>query len=154
MLDGDEAGIKASRKLAEQLKKELPQVTIKIVTLPSGTDVNELWANHTSTELFMELLEGAEEQEPVKEQQQELDLQILKENYYLYEVDELKIEVLGGIAIEQLDKLQCTLRITRKPQRNALDKIRQSLNLYNAGQVKGLVTRLHDELELPMQSLV
>jgi DNA primase len=153
MLDGDEAGIKASRKLAEQLAKELPQVTIKIVTLPRGTDVNELWANHTSTELFMELLEGAEEQEPAKEQQRELDLQILKENYYLYEVDELKIEVLGGITIEQLDKLQCTLRVTRKPQRNALDKIRQSLNLYNAGQVKGLVTRLHDELELPIQSL-
>lgn len=153
MLDGDEAGAKASRKLAEQLRKELPAVTIKIVTLPSGTDVNELWANHTNADLFIELLEGAEEQQPFKEAKKALDLEIIKENYYLYEVEELKIEVLGGIAIEQLDKLQCTLRITRKPQRNALDKIRQSVNLYNAGQVKGLVTRLHDELELPMQSL-
>ena len=40
MLDGDEAGQKASKKLSEQLQKELPQIKIKVIKLPEGTDVN------------------------------------------------------------------------------------------------------------------
>ncbi|MGH1339800.1 MAG: toprim domain-containing protein [Aureispira sp.] len=155
MLDGDEAGQKANKKLSEQLQKELPQSIIKEVSLPENTDVNELWANHLSGELFKELLENATvASRPVEaEIKPSLDLQIVNERYYLYNNEQLKIEVLGGIAIEQLDRMQCTLRVTRKPQRNALDKIRQNLNLYHAGQVKGLVSKLHEQLEIPLQNL-
>ena len=155
MLDGDEAGHKASEKLSEQLQQQLPSTIIKIVSLPEGTDVNELWVNHLSGELFTELLESATvasapEPEAIKPS---LDLQIVNSNYYIYNSEALKIEVLGGISIDQIDRLQCTLRVTRKPQRNSLDKVRQNLNLYHAGQVKGLVTRLHEQLELPLQGL-
>lgn len=156
MLDGDEAGKKASEKLAQQLQKELPNSIVKIVSLPEGTDVNELWANHLSGELFEDLLgAGIVASEPEQEQpvKPSLDLQIVNKNYYIYNSEALKIEVLGGINVEQLDRLQCTLRVTRKPQRNSLDKVRQNLNLYHAGQVKGLVTRLHEQLELPLQNL-
>ena len=163
MLDGDEAGKKASTKLSEQLQKDLPQSIIKVVNLPEETDVNELWANHLSGELFTELLESASPVvapvEAVKKPSlpsstfRIQDLQIINERYYLYNKEQLKIEVLGGIAIEQLDRMQCTLRVTRKPQRNSLDKIRQNLNLYHAGQVKGLITRLHEQLEVPLQNL-
>lgn len=65
LLDGDAAGAKASKKYQTELKKLLlpkrvgdltTNVMIRIVELPQNTDVNELWANHLSEEMFVELL--------------------------------------------------------------------------------------------------
>jgi DNA primase len=139
MLDGDDAGQKASKKLGDFLAKEYPSTVVKIVELPNDTDVNELWVNHLSEGLFLELLEQARIIKNIEKPS--LDLRVMNSNYYTYETDKLKIEVLGGINIEQLDKMTCTLRLTRKPKRNALDKLRQSLNLYHSGQVKSLIKR-------------
>jgi DNA primase len=151
MLDGDEAGKKASKKLGDFLAKEYPNTIIKIVELPNDTDVNELWVNHLSEGLFLELLGQSKVVKSVEKPS--LDLKIINSNYYTYETEKLKIEVLGGINVEQLDKMTCTLRLTRKPKRNALDKLRQSLNLYHSGQVRGLIKRVQEEFELPMQEL-
>jgi len=151
MLDGDEAGRKASEKLGDFLAKAYPTVLIKIVALPKDTDVNELWVNHLSEALFLDLLEQAKVIKRVEKPS--LDLKVINSNYYTYETEKLKIEVLGGINIEQLDKMTCTLRLTRKPKRNALDKLRQSLNLYHSGQVRGLLKLVQEEFELPMQEL-
>lgn len=151
LLDGDDAGKKASEKLGDYLAKEYPNTVVKIVELPNNTDVNELWVNHLSEALFLDLLEASKVIKSVEKPS--LDLKIVNTNYYTYETEKLKIEVLGGINIEQLDKLTCTLRLTRKPKRNALDKLRQSLNLYHSGQVRGLVKRVQEEFELPLQEL-
>jgi DNA primase len=151
MLDGDEAGQKASEKLGDFLAKEYPNTIIKIVELPNDTDVNELWVNHLSEGLFLELLQESRIIKSIE--RPSLDLKIINSGYYTYETEKLKIEVLGGINVEQLDKMTCTLRLTRKPKRNALDKLRQSLNLYHSGQVRGLIKRLQEEFELPMQEL-
>ena len=152
MLDGDEAGRKASEHLGKFLQENYPNTSIKISNLPQDTDVNELWVNHLSEELFLELLNKAE---PIKEETQKvsLDLKIINSNYYTYSTEKLKIEVLGGINVDVLDKMTCTLRLTRQPQRNALDKLRQSLNLYHSGQVKSLIKRIQEEFELPLQEL-
>ncbi|WP_052600286.1 toprim domain-containing protein [Aureispira sp. CCB-QB1] len=56
LLDGDEAGQKASKKYQTELQQLLPKVNTRIVELPNNTDVNELWANHLSEALFVELL--------------------------------------------------------------------------------------------------
>ena len=56
MLDGDEAGRAASEKYLQQLTKLLPLVRVRVVELPEGTDVNELWANHLNEGMFVELL--------------------------------------------------------------------------------------------------
>ena len=58
MLDGDEAGRAAGEKYLQQLQKLLPLVRVRVVELPSGTDVNELWADHLNEGLFVELLKA------------------------------------------------------------------------------------------------
>jgi DNA primase len=151
LLDGDEAGRQASKKLGDFLAKEYPNTVIKIAELPNETDVNELWVNHLSEDLFLELIEQARLVQTVEKPS--LDLKIVNSNYYTYEMEKLKIEVLGGINIEALDKMTCTLRLTRKPKRNSLDKLRQSLNLYHSGQVKSLIKRVQEEFELSLQEL-
>ncbi|WP_052598404.1 CHC2 zinc finger domain-containing protein [Aureispira sp. CCB-QB1] len=158
MLDGDEAGSQASEKLAKFLIDQLghsarscgnPNLSIKIAHLAKDMDVNELWANHLSEGLFLELLSEAQELKPSSN----TALKIINANYYIYKTQKLNIEVLGGINIEQMDKMACTLRLTRIPKRNALDKLRQNLNLYHSGQVKSLIKRVAEEFELPMQEL-
>ena len=56
LLDGDEAGQKASKKYQKELAELLPNTKIRSIELPKDTDVNELWGNHLSEELFIELL--------------------------------------------------------------------------------------------------
>ena len=58
MLDGDEAGQKASKKYCKELTKLLTSVKVRSIELPTGTDVNELWANHLNEDLFTELLKN------------------------------------------------------------------------------------------------
>ena len=62
LLDGDEAGKKASRKLEKELKKLFSSIEVRKVDLPKDTDVNELWINHKSEALFLDLLKKAENQ--------------------------------------------------------------------------------------------
>ncbi|MGH1339694.1 MAG: toprim domain-containing protein [Aureispira sp.] len=60
MLDGDEAGTKASKKYSKELTKLLPSAKIRSIELPANTDINELWANHLNEDLFTELLKKTE----------------------------------------------------------------------------------------------
>jgi ABC-type dipeptide/oligopeptide/nickel transport system ATPase component len=152
MLDGDAAGRKASEDLGKFLLEQHPDIIIKTAKLPQDTDVNELWVNHLSEELFIELLDKAES---IRNEAKKVSsgLKIINSNYYTYITEKLKIEVLGGINVDVLDKMTCTLRLTRQPQRNALDKLRQTLNLYHSGQVKSLIKRIQEEFELPLQNL-
>lgn len=57
--DGDTAGRKAAKKLADQLKQQLPKMEIKIVTCPEGDDINSLWTNNEDASIFETLLKEA-----------------------------------------------------------------------------------------------
>lgn len=54
--DGDETGRKASKKLHEILSIDFEEVNITIVKTPEDEDINSLWTNNESQELFKHLL--------------------------------------------------------------------------------------------------
>jgi DNA primase len=168
MLDGDEAG----RKAASQYQSELTQlflsnerknIQIKKVDLPQDADVNELWVNHQEPQLFLDFLQSpinteSEEKKPISspledDEEPESRLKIINSTFLLWESKALKIEVLGGVDLGVMESLRATLRITREPKRNALDTLRQSLDLYHNNQLNSLLKKLHEQLELPMQDL-
>lgn len=85
---------------------------------------------------------------------------IFSSDCYRYENEILKIEVLGGIKMEGLDRLRATLKIQlaikdaksplegRKPQARGV--LRHSLDLYNDNQVERLTRKVAERLEVGM----
>ena len=116
LLDGDEAGQAASEKLEEELQKLLPLVKVRNISIPGELDVNELWANHKSEELFLELLEVEEvevfvecgrDKDPVQEKQGQLNSK--NPNNLIYKSLYAKYYVKGFGSGKNLDSLKVTL---------------------------------------------
>jgi DNA primase len=106
LLDGDEAGQKASEKYQTELKKLLPKVNTKIVELPKNTDVNELWANHLSEGMFVELLEIEVQAAP---KNLENKLNTANKNNLIYRGMHALYSVKGFSSLKNLDSLKITL---------------------------------------------
>jgi len=103
LLDGDEAGAKASKKYQSELKKLLPKVSTRIVELPQNTDVNELWANHLNEEMFLELL-AIEEKKSLENK-----LNTANPNNLIYQGMHGVYYVKGFSSLKNLDSLKVTL---------------------------------------------
>jgi|GEM_PF-3011245 hypothetical protein len=76
-------------------------------------------------------------------------------NCFVYETDELLIELLGGIRVEGLDRMRVTMKVSvvnrKHPQyTNELADlaIRHNLDLYNDTQVEKFVRRVAEKLEV------
>jgi len=67
---------------------------------------------------------------------------------YVYEDEVVVITVLGGIRLEGLDRLRCTLKVTSVAQ-DWLHGIRHTLDLYHDDQVQRLVRKIAERLEVP-----
>lgn len=157
-LDGDEAGVKATEKYQEQFKTQHTTLTISVVETPQGEDINSLLEGH-SPEILAELLQnrrpylnrlenapnsfsstesdlgGSNEKENTAQhhvQKGSSSLNTSNEEYITYQKGHLKCILLGGISMQQLDRLRVTLLIERVPKLSPLHSIRQSgLDLYN-----------------------
>ncbi len=57
--DGDKAGRTATAKLQTQLQHQYPKLSIGIIDTPADEDINSLWVNNESSELFQTLLNEA-----------------------------------------------------------------------------------------------
>ena len=152
LLDGDEAGRKASVKIKRELEKFLKS-SIRIVDLPQGTDVNELWANHLSEELFMELLEVEEKVEVNK-------LNTSTPNNLIYKGMHAVYYVKGFSSLKNLDSLKITLvtELNHKKSRGKVELYEDAAILKyckSAGEKLGInaelldldISLLTDELE-------
>ena len=129
MLDGDEAGRAASEKYLQQLTKLLPLVRVRVVELPEGTDVNELWANHLNEGLFVELL-AIKEPLPVAAPKQEVSKFDTKNpNNLIYEGFHAKYYV-KGFQSKSLDSLKVMLVIEA-----GASKARGKVDLYEDSAV-------------------
>ena len=65
-LDGDEAGRKGSRVLQAKLKELFPIITVQIIELAEGTDINSVWVDRKSEEEIVHLFTTIEEEAPQK----------------------------------------------------------------------------------------
>jgi len=74
------------------------------------------------------------------------NLQIVNPNFIIYKDELLTIDVLGGVNLQQIERLVCTLRITNKsypPHRSTLD-------LYNDNQFDKLLRTLCEKFEIKL----
>ncbi len=67
-------------------------------------------------------------------------------DHLIYEHQLLKLSVLGGIKLEGLDRMRCTLKIELKE--SSVPPLRHNIDLYNDTQVEKLIRRTAEKLEI------
>lgn len=172
--DGDKPGNEAVEKYHKELSELIPGQTIKHskVETPEGQDVNSLAQSH-EIEIFTHLLKNrlvlsrteGKPQEPtqnnnlflsteknenprVSAQSASSAFQLNTQNpdFITYHTPELSITILGGINLQQLDRLRLTLKISLNGG-SPLQSVRHSLDLYHSELLEKFITRAGEQLE-------
>lgn len=163
--DGDKAGNEAITKHAETLKELLPGRTLSVVEVPDEEDINSLYVNY-GAEAILELLD---ERKAINNSQQQFNNQTIEQSnhlnttnpqYITFKTSELEIILLGGINMNQLDRLRVTLKITRKDPSeaghgtfNPLHSIRHTMDLYHSDYLEKLINKASEQLEIGTTTL-
>jgi len=159
-LDGDEAGRKATKEYARQLKELYPHLEFTTLDLPEGEDINSLCVSHGegADDLFVELflqrkevaiLQTKQVDKEVKQKPlaklPELESGLITDNAELliYKKEDLQVIILGGIRLEGLDRLKVTLKLMHQDK-----TLRHNLDLYNDDQIEKFVKKVCNRLEL------
>jgi DNA primase len=159
--DGDKTGITTAEKLAKEIQKLNDKLTIKIVNTPEGEDVNSLSIGHES-EIFTHLLETAqpffsltekvEESKPAPAPQTKTKLNTTNPEQIIYETNELKITIWGGIEKENLSRLKISMHI--KSKANKYKSFRDDVNLYSHGNTQKLIQNISETLEVSTTAII
>jgi len=159
--DGDKAGTDAIKKYQEEFLTELPGVKLTAVETPQNEDINSLLQGHES-EIFTHLLNErksfllsevlTEETSIKKEKMTETVITTGKLNtrnpeFITYTTDELQIIILGGINLQQLDRLRITVKISRTDTGDPLHSIRHTLDLYHSDYLEKFINKACEQLE-------
>jgi DNA primase catalytic core len=164
--DGDKAGTEAIKKYQEELLNELlptesGQARIKLtaVETPEREDINSLLQGHEA-EIFTHLLETRKAlflltekvEEPEREPQPEPvrttgKLNTKNPEFITFTTDELQIIILGGINLQQLDRLRITIKISRTDTGDPLHSIRHTLDLYHSDYLEKFINKACEQLE-------
>lgn len=162
--DGDKAGKEAIEKYSKELNGLLPGITIWKVETPDGEDVNSLYINYDrdailqlleERNLFLsvENLQTEETEIQESEVKPELSKSVVKLNtnnpdFITYTTEELQIIILGGINLQQLDRLRMTVKISRRDTNNPLHSIRHTLDLYHSDYLQKFIGKASEQLEI------
>lgn len=174
MLNADDAGKTATQKHAQTLHHLLPEITISVVHLPDGEDVNSVLQGHDDAGILEHLI-GQREifyfqlkekipapditpspaiQSPATPALPALpaDTKFITSNpeLLIYDNCELRIEVLGGIKITGLDRMRVTLKVLHKQK--AKQPVWHSLDLYHHGQREQAVEAITESLDTSTSS--
>ncbi len=166
--DGDKAGSEATKKHFKELSGLLPNVKITAVETPENEDVNSLSVAYDK-DIFTHLLENRKElfpclpevrrqvlAEKVEEQEREPypepartkgKLNTKNPDFITYTTEELQIIILGGINLQQLDRLRITLKISRTDTNDPLHSIRHTLDLYHSDYLEKFINKACEQLE-------
>ncbi|MBN2660364.1 MAG: toprim domain-containing protein, partial [Tannerellaceae bacterium] len=153
--DGDKAGNEAVTKYQEELFNELPGVKLSTVETPEGEDVNSLFLNYDKDailqliderKLFL-LSEETEVEPPEIPQEIKGRLNTSNPEFITYTTQELQIILLGGINLQQLDRLRATIKITRNGSTNPLHSIRHTIDLYHSDYLEKFINKASEQLE-------
>ncbi len=164
--DGDKAGNEAIEKYQKQLSKELPLVKLSAVETPEGEDINSLYVNYDKDAL-LQLIDERKEPAPLNlpsadgealtnqaaNQSSPLGgdreglLVTTNPDFITYTTEELQIIILGGINLQQIDRLRLTLKISRTNSNNPLHSIRHTLDLYHSDYLERFINKASEQLE-------
>ncbi|KAF5417237.1 MAG: DNA primase [Candidatus Methanophagaceae archaeon] len=162
--DGDEAGEKAAVKTGHALS-QLSNVKISTVQTPENEDINSLSDGHepdiythllnNRKEFFLStektLFETKEPKKPeeLKEPEETKTLiNINNPDYITLTTNDLQITVLGGINLQQLDRLRITIKIT-----HLSNSVRNNIDLYNIDQTDRFINKAAEKLETGTSTL-
>lgn len=170
--DGDKTGKEAVKKYQEKLSELLPEIKLSSVEIPEGEDVNSLLQGHDQ-EIFTHLLESRKlflltERTEETEKEQGNDIQEPQEpepitpvfntrnpEFITYTTEDpsgaghgLKIILLGGINLQQLDRLRLTIKISRSCTNDPLHSIRHTLDLYHSDYLEKFIGKASEQLEI------
>jgi hypothetical protein len=67
--------------------------------------------------------------------------------FITYTTDELQITILGGVNLQQLDRLRITIKINRTDTGDPLHSIRHTLDLYHSDYLEKFINKASDQLE-------
>lgn len=142
-------------------------IQVSTVQTPQGEDINSLLDGH-SPEVFTELLRNRkiftngkeaapeqnqtsfssiEEKKPETSNIQKSQLNTNNPEYITYQKEGLKFTLLGGISLQQIDRLRVTLKLNIEPQLSPLQSIRHNIDLYNDDQVEKFCRKAAEKLE-------
>jgi DNA primase len=171
--DGDEAGREAVKKYATTLKELCPEIMISVVDTPEGEDVNSLSIGH-SLEIFSHLVEsrrsfffstekGSIEKEKQGNEESPLSMALLNPQapklntnnteYITFATEGLQMALLGGVNINQLDRLRVTLKIRRTDSIDPLHSVRHTLDLYHNDYLERFIAKASERLEVSVTIL-
>ncbi len=153
--DGDQAGNEAVKRYMEELFNELPGIKLSAVEIPEGEDINSLFLNYDKDailqllderKLFL-LSEETEVEPPEIPQEIKGRLNTSNPEFITYTTKELQIILLGGINLQQLDRLRATIKITRNGSTNPLHSIRHTTDLYHSDYLEKFINKASEQLE-------
>jgi DNA primase len=170
MLNGDDPGRAATARHAATLHTLLPQVTLTVVAVPDGEDVNSLLQTHDDPRVLAELIgartafsfsiEPSSSLSTVPEQPKTTTataagsaagkLVTANPELLVYDKGELLITVLGGIKLTGLDRMRVTLKVEHKAR--PVLPVRHHLDLYNHPHTEQLVSKIAESLDIPTQA--
>lgn len=176
--DGDKAAAEAIKKYYDELLQELPGIKLTAVETPEKEDINSLTVAYDK-DIFTHLLENrkdlfllvekAEEKQgndtqappaclPKQSEGMEPPKALNKLNtqnpeFITYTTEELQIIILGGINLQQLDRLRMTLKISRTDTNDPLHSIRHTLDLYHSDYLEKFINKASEQLETGINSL-
>ncbi len=149
--DGDAAGKEAVLKTASKLKTQVPHVQLSYVDTPDGEDVNSLSVSH-EPEIFTHLVDNRKVYSPAEERQappeEKPALDISNPDYVTYHHEDLRFTLLGGLNLQQLDRMKVTLRTAIEQKENPYQSFRHSLDLYHDDQVEKYIRKACERLYL------
>jgi DNA primase catalytic core len=153
--DGDKAGNEAIEKYQKELSELLPHIKLSKVETPEGEDVNSLSVAYDN-EIFTHLLENrkdlfllTEKEEERKSEPPRITAKLNTRNpdFITYTTEELQIIILGGINLQQIDRLRITLKISRTDTNDPLHSIRHTLDLYHSDYLEKFIGKACEQLE-------
>jgi DNA primase len=167
--DGDEAGRKAAEKYTKELTG-LINVKVTTVQTPDDEDINSLLDGHEpdiythllnnrhsllfsiesgSVEKKKEQAEPEKPEEPITLNNHNTKslLNTSNPDYITYTTGELQMTVLGGINLQQLDRLRITLKITSGTRGRPSGSVRNNIDLYNIDQCDRFINKAAEKLE-------
>ena len=163
--DGDSTGRESVKKHQEELNSLLPGVKLSGVETSEGEDVNSLLTGHDA-EIFTHLLESRkpfllsenglteqgvpagineEKTKPLPESTGTLNTR--NPEFITFATEGLKVVILGGVNLQQLDRLRLTIKISRSDTVDTLHSIRHTLDLYHSDYLEKFITKASEQLE-------
>ena len=164
--DGDKPAEEAIERYEQELTELIPGIKLTKVDTPESEDVNSLLQGH-DTEILTHLIESRKElfllpraSAGNKNENDPSDiptppsadpagiLNTTNPDYITFITQELKIVILGGINLQQLDRLRMTLKISRTDSSNPLHSIRHTIDLYHSDYLEKFIGKACEQLEI------